>query len=473
MTLIIGTRCTDGVVLAADRRELRGFEPAQRCKIRSIEVHGHPNARPSFLIENANTITLKQLAVRLGIADKELRQFLRDFFPRSPEQKRTRYEEFTKERAKEIEDRYKDHTGQRRHVELKAGSPASILLAGAGVAAFWDEVAWSNTKNSFDPEITTLLQLIDRISFTSIHLSARYQKGSLDEPLGCVVAGLDDLTGGAASLWYFAGAGFSKTDFICLGSGDAYALPLAYLLLRNQPLTIEQAINIMPLIFLLVERVNISVAGGPDIFIVEDDKQPHRVESEKIKQARLKTDKFLESNLPLIIQQHFEENHESVSLHESLPPIENENATVLILGSVPGLESIDKGEYYANKRNQFWPIMGELVGAGPEKSYEERIRILKDRGIAVWDVVNFYDSSTNDIEGFLNAHPRITRVFFNGVQAQTLFNRYVRPNLTDKHRQLQYECLPSTSSAHATMSLNEKIERWRIITELMKTNGGM
>ncbi|MFA4835960.1 MAG: DNA-deoxyinosine glycosylase, partial [Dehalococcoidia bacterium] len=456
MTLIIGTRCTDGVVLAADRRELRGFEPAQRCKIRSIEVHGHPNARPSFLIEDANTITLKQLAVRLGIADKDLRQFLRDFFPRSPEQKRTRYEEFTRERAEKIEDRYKDHTGQKRHRDLEVGSPASVLIAGAGVASFWEEVAWSNAKKSFDPEITMLLHLIDRISFTSIQLSARYQKGSLDEPLGCVVAGLDDLTGGEASLWYFAGAGFSKTDFICLGSGDAYALPLADLLLRNQPLTIEQAINIMPLIFLLVERVNISVAGGPDIFIVKDGMQPHRVDSEKIKQARLKADKLLENNLPRIIQQHFEENHRSVSLHESPPPIENETATVLILGSVPGLESIDKRKYYANKRNQFWPIMGELVGAGPDKSYKERLRILKSCGIAVWDVENFYDSSTNDIEGFLSDHPRITQVFFNGVQAQTLFNRYVRPNLTDKHRQLQYECLPSTSPAYAAMPPSEK-----------------
>ncbi|MFA4836052.1 MAG: hypothetical protein WC749_08300, partial [Dehalococcoidia bacterium] len=200
---------------------------------------------------------------------------------------------FTQERAKEIEDRYKDHTGQRRHLELKAGSPASILLAGAGVAAFWDEVVWSNAKNSFDPEITTLLQLIDRISFTSIHLSARYQKGSLDEPLGCVVAGLDDLTGGAASLWYFAGAGFSRTDFICLGSGDAYVLPMAHLLLRSRELTTEQAVRILPFLFLLVERVNVSVAGGPDIFIVKDGEQPHQVTISQAKEAREKANNLL------------------------------------------------------------------------------------------------------------------------------------------------------------------------------------
>ena len=36
-TLIVGTRCTDSVVLAADRRELRGYEPAEQCKVRKIE----------------------------------------------------------------------------------------------------------------------------------------------------------------------------------------------------------------------------------------------------------------------------------------------------------------------------------------------------------------------------------------------------------------------------------------------------
>ena len=33
MTLIIGKRCQDGVILAADRRELRGLEPNEQCKI--------------------------------------------------------------------------------------------------------------------------------------------------------------------------------------------------------------------------------------------------------------------------------------------------------------------------------------------------------------------------------------------------------------------------------------------------------
>ena len=245
MTLIIGTRCTDGIILAADRRELRGYEPAERCKVRKIEYD----------------VLLPKDESSKG------------FGPR----------------ALHCRDKY---------------AKVSVLLAGAGVAAFWDEVAWGVSPNYFygtckttesvhDVKIRTLSDIIDMISLTSINLSGRYQRGSLDEPLGCVVAGLDQLNTGKASLWYFAGAGFSKADFICLGSGDANALPMADLLLRGRGLTTEQAVHIMPLIFMLVERVNISVAGGPDVFIVKDGEQPHQVESDQIKQAKVKANNLL------------------------------------------------------------------------------------------------------------------------------------------------------------------------------------
>ncbi|MFA4836194.1 MAG: hypothetical protein WC749_09025 [Dehalococcoidia bacterium] len=257
-TLIIGTRCTDGVVLAADRRELRGFEPAERCKVRKIEYD----------------ILLPKDESSKG------------YDPR----------------ALHCRDKY---------------AKVSVLLAGAGVAAFWDEVAWGVSPNYFygtckttdsvhDNKIRTLSDIIDMISLTSINLSGRYQSGSLDERLGCVVAGLSELTTGAAELWYFAGSGFSKTDFICLGSGDANALPMADLLLRGQGLTTEQTINIMPLIFMLVERVNISVAGGPDIFIVKDGMQPHQVGGKQVEQAKLKAGKLLERNL---IEKYLQANY--------------------------------------------------------------------------------------------------------------------------------------------------------------------
>lgn len=169
---------------------------------------------------------------------------------------------------------------------------------------------------------------------------------------------------------------------------------------------------------------------------------------------------------------------------KSFLPIENENASVLILGSMPGAESLRKREYYANSRNVFWSIMGHLLGAGPERKYEDRLRILTDYGIAVWDVLKSceregsLDSAikdetieANDFTLFFKNHPHITHVFFNGTKAQTAYKRYVIPSLAEKQRKLKYERLPSTSPAHAAMSSNEKIRRWGIIIEPVKTKG--
>jgi double-stranded uracil-DNA glycosylase len=54
----------------------------------------------------------------------------------------------------------------------------------------------------------------------------------------------------------------------------------------------------------------------------------------------------------------------------SFEAISREDARVLILGTLPGAESLRRQQYYAKKENSFWRIMGELIGAAPELPYK-------------------------------------------------------------------------------------------------------
>ena len=163
----------------------------------------------------------------------------------------------------------------------------------------------------------------------------------------------------------------------------------------------------------------------------------------------------------------------------SFPPIENARARVLILGSMPGGASLAAGQYYAHPQNLFWPIMGDLLGAGPGLSYAARTRLLKANGIALWDVLEScvregsLDSAieeatiaVNDFAGFYRAHPRIERVFFNGAKAEASYRRYVIPLLASSGLAVEYLRLPSTSPAHAALSFEMKRKAWSVVKKL-------
>jgi len=157
---------------------------------------------------------------------------------------------------------------------------------------------------------------------------------------------------------------------------------------------------------------------------------------------------------------------------QSFAPIENPSATILILGSMPGKESLRAGQYYAHPRNAFWQLMGEMVGAVPALPYEARLEKLKAAGIALWDVLascrrhSSMDSDIetesirpNDFATFFCKHPHITHVFFNGTMAEQSFHRYAWPRLGT--RELHFQRLPSTSPANATLSYRQKLDAWK------------
>jgi len=158
-------------------------------------------------------------------------------------------------------------------------------------------------------------------------------------------------------------------------------------------------------------------------------------------------------------------------LLRGFPPIVDDDAKVLILGSFPGALSLAAHQYYANPRNAFWPITSELFGFEPNASYEGRLATLRSHGVALWDVLHqcrragSADSAidpkslvVNNFAEFFANHPTIARVYFNGAKAADLYRR-----LADTAERVEYRRLPSTSPAHV-MRPGAKLAAWRVIS---------
>lgn len=154
---------------------------------------------------------------------------------------------------------------------------------------------------------------------------------------------------------------------------------------------------------------------------------------------------------------------------QSFPPISNHSATKLILGTMPGVRSLEKGEYYAHGGNQFWKIMFVLFDEPFSNEYENKKQLLIRNNIALWDVLQYCEREgssdnainqevPNDFNSFFKSHPDINKIFFNGNNARDYFLSFF-PN----HFNKQYHVLPSTSPANTLFTADQKIEEWRKI----------
>ena len=157
----------------------------------------------------------------------------------------------------------------------------------------------------------------------------------------------------------------------------------------------------------------------------------------------------------------------------SLAPVEATLSRLLILGSMPGRESLARQQYYAHPRNAFWPIMAALLQSKPERSYPERLRLLTDNRISLWDVIGSCQragsldaaipaasEAPNPIDRFCRRHPELEAIAFNGNRARDSFRRhFLRKNRVPAN--LKLVALPSTSPAYAALRPEAKLELWR------------
>lgn len=152
-------------------------------------------------------------------------------------------------------------------------------------------------------------------------------------------------------------------------------------------------------------------------------------------------------------------------LEHPFKPIVFKDTQILILGSFPSIQSFAKEFYYAHPRNQFWKLL-EKITAYPVKSRDQKLWLLKECKLGLWDMVkicsreNSLDSSleneeVNDLVTFLEAHPSITKLAFTGKKAEALFKTHF------SYLEIETVYLPSPSAAYAKMTFDEKAAEYK------------
>jgi len=155
----------------------------------------------------------------------------------------------------------------------------------------------------------------------------------------------------------------------------------------------------------------------------------------------------------------------------SFTALADENSKVLILGSMPGVQSLEKRQYYAHPQNAFWKILFSLFAELPVPTdFESRKKILREKGIALWDVLescerkgsldsNIRNGIPNKIPELLASYPNIKALFFNGKESHKIFVKTFGDSIP-----LPQIVLPSTSPAN-TMKFESKLLEWRQVLD--------
>ena len=148
-------------------------------------------------------------------------------------------------------------------------------------------------------------------------------------------------------------------------------------------------------------------------------------------------------------------------------PVADQSARLLILGTMPSVESLRQSFYYSHPRNAFWPMIAEILGEAAPETIEQKKQMLIRHGIALWDVAhscvrpgsldsNIRDVLPNDFGMLFARCPKIEKILFNGATAQKLYEQKVGV----MPEGCLWEKMPSTSPAY-TLKYEKKLEAWR------------
>ncbi|MDP4240972.1 MAG: DNA-deoxyinosine glycosylase, partial [Bacteroidota bacterium] len=151
---------------------------------------------------------------------------------------------------------------------------------------------------------------------------------------------------------------------------------------------------------------------------------------------------------------------------KGLSSIDNAASQILILGTMPGEESLKQQAYYGHPRNLFWKLIAVVTGERAPGNYDDKKKYLLRHKIALWDMCqvcirpgsldsSISDEVPNDIKTFILEHPHLKAIGCNGKESERMFKKY----LTGIEG-VQLISLPSTSPANAGVSWEMKVEEW-------------
>lgn len=154
-----------------------------------------------------------------------------------------------------------------------------------------------------------------------------------------------------------------------------------------------------------------------------------------------------------------------------LPPLVSPATRVLILGSFPGVRSLQAQQYYGHPQNQFWKILQAIWPSSPDgicaSSYEYRSNWLLERGLGVWDVYASCEREGSLDSAIRNAVPNDIAAL-QLPQLQAIVHNGGESYKHARHTQtlgVPVYKLPSTSPANASWTFERKLAAWREVME--------
>ena len=152
-----------------------------------------------------------------------------------------------------------------------------------------------------------------------------------------------------------------------------------------------------------------------------------------------------------------------------LAPLVSKQTRLLVLGSFPGVASLQAQQSYGYPRNHFWPVLSDILGYKPgiicAGSYEKRSNWLLENKLGVWDVYAscaregsldsaIRSATLNDFSRLSQLCPNLQAIAHNGGES---FKHSAHTRLLG----LPVYKLPSTSPANASWSFERILAAWR------------